>query len=111
MKRAPTVLDVAVNRLGLRKGMQVGTFIAQWTIAQQDLGREPTLEEAADWWRESHATWYRRQVDFRRAFPGIGTPGPIAESVIRKRADRIASKREIGSVLGLLGAVSLGAPL
>ena len=58
------VLDYCIAKVGIRKGMRVATFIAQWTIAQQALGHAPTAEEAAGWWKESPATWYRRLGDF-----------------------------------------------
>lgn len=79
-------------------------FIEQWTIAQKALGHEPTVIEAADWWKESHATWFRRQGEFREIFDLLDNPAPIAVAII-ERAD--ARAEEIGSVIARLGRMAL----
>ncbi len=97
------VLDYAVAKGGIRKGMRVGTFIAQWTIAQDALGFEPTAEQAAQWWKESVATWYRRLEDFRSIFgPELSTPGPIAVQAI---AAGEAHAEKVGEVMSRLGRI------
>lgn len=82
-KRPPqTVLEVAVAVGGYRKGFRVATYIAQWTIAQRALGHEPTVEEAAAWWKESRRTWFKYQSEFREIFDRLDTPGYFAERII-----------------------------
>jgi len=83
-RRAETVLEYAIAKGGIRKGMRCATFIAQWTIAQQALGYEPTAEQAAKWWKESVSTWYRRREDFQQIFDKLETPAPIAAAAISK---------------------------
>jgi hypothetical protein len=98
-----TVLELAIARGGYRRGFRVATFIEQWTIAQHALGHEPTVIEAADWWKESHATWFRRQVEFREFFAPLENPAPIAALVIRE----VEARRErIGSVVAALGRIA-----
>jgi len=103
-----TVLDYAVAQVGLRRGTRVGLFIAQWLIAQKALGYEPTVDQAADWWRENRATWFRRQAEFREAFPDQDNPSAICRHLIEQHSDQRATRAEIGSVLGWLGSIEYG---
>jgi len=81
----------------MRKGMRTATWIAQWAIAQRELGDEMTLEDAQRWWKENERTWYRRLADFREVFPGAATPAPLAALLLAenpgvgKVADAMAS--------------------
>lgn len=106
MPRKPprTLLDYLVAKGGIRKGMRVATFVAQWTIAQRQLEHEPSLEEAAAWWKENERSWYRRLAEFRELLPGHETPAPIAAAII---ADANARSDEIGDVMGWLGRAPL----
>jgi hypothetical protein len=97
------VLEVAVAKGGIRKGTRVAAFIGQWTIAQQQLGHEPTTEEAAAWWKESERTWYRRLDEFREIFDLAETPAPIAAAAIA-HSDRVLGRDDVGAAIGLLGA-------
>lgn len=96
-------MEVAVAKGGVRKGLRVATFVAQWTIAQAQLGHEPTVEEAADWWRESRTSWFRRQAEFREIF-GLPTPAPFAAQGIAHVAERL-DRRDLGRAIGELGRV------
>lgn len=78
---AKTVLEIALAKGGIRKGMRVTTFVAQYTIAMQALTTEPTIEEAAAWWKENERTWYRRLAEFREIFE-LESPAIIAEYVL-----------------------------
>lgn len=86
MKKRParTVMELCVARKGVLKGSRVCAFIAQWIIASQALGREITLEEYAEWWKESERTAYRHQAEFRECFPGLPNPQTIANHGIAK---------------------------
>lgn len=105
---ATTVLEVAIARGGYRRGLRVLTFIEQWTIAQVKLGHEPSVAEAADWWKESHATWFRRLDDFRHVFPEFDYPTPIAEMAIARSEELV---QRIGSVISTLGQLPAPAQL
>lgn len=112
MKKRPpeTLLEHAVAAGGLRKGSRVTMYVTQWIIAQQDLGHEPTVEEVATWWKESRATWFRHQAEFRELFPDQDNPSAIAAHLIAQmeRNGRKATQAEAGSVMALLGSIRLG---
>lgn len=102
MPRKPptTLLDYLIAAGGIRKGMRVATFVAQWTIAQSALEREPSVDEAAAWWKEERRTWYRRLAEFRELLPQLDSPASIAADVI---ADEHGRADGVGSVIGWLG--------
>jgi hypothetical protein len=85
------VLDYCIAKGGLRVGLQVATFIVAWSMAQAELGESMTLEDAADWWREAHRTWYRRLSDYRRLFPGSEFPTDLAAAAIADVDRRLLS--------------------
>lgn len=103
-RRAPTVIEVAVRKGGIRKGLRVTTFIAQWTIAQQQLGHEPTTEEAAAWWKEPERTWYDRLREFREIFDLADNPAPIAAAAIASTEARL-NRDDVGTAIARLGGV------
>jgi hypothetical protein len=74
------LLVVAQKRVGLRKAFTVLTFMVAWDHARRAMRRETlTLEQYADWWKESRATAYRHQARFREAFPGESTPDRLLD--------------------------------
>jgi hypothetical protein len=93
MKKRParTIMELCVARGGVWKGSKVTAFIAQWAIASQAMERPITLAEYGEWWKESRATIYRRQAEFRELFPGLDSPQPIADAAIA-RADEWLSR-------------------
>lgn len=86
-RQARTIIEVCIARGGVWKGAKVQSFIAQWTIASESLGRPITLAEYGEWWKESRATVYRRQQEFRAIFPTLDTPQPIADAAIANGQD------------------------
>jgi hypothetical protein len=79
----PEYLAIALaRRVGFRNAMKVMTFVVAWGIVYEALGRAPeSVEEYADWWKESHPTAYREQRLFREAMSGQQTPTELWESV------------------------------
>jgi hypothetical protein len=75
----PTLQQLASARVGQTKGAKVVAFIVMWAIAEEALGHPPTLEEYAEWWRESRSTAFRLQARFREAFPTEATPQRIVD--------------------------------
>ena len=74
-RRAPTLAEVMVRRVGFRKTTAVLSFIVAWGIVYESLGRPPeSIEEYAAWWKESRAKSFRDQQLFRLALPGEDTP-------------------------------------
>lgn len=81
-KRQPrTLLEHAIAKVGILRGARVCTFICQWTIAANAIGRPITIEEYAEWWNESERTVYRHQAEFRRVF-GLPSPQPFADHAL-----------------------------
>lgn len=74
-----TLQEFASKRVGLVKSARVITFIVAWGIAGEAVGHPLTLEEYADWWKESRSTVFREQALFREAFPGEPTPQRIVD--------------------------------
>lgn len=104
-KRArETILELAIAIGGYRKGFRVCVFIEQWTIAQHALGHEPTVIEAADWWKEPHSTWFLRQAEFREIFDLLENPAPLAAAIIANAEQRA---EKIGSVIAQLARMTL----
>lgn len=79
-KGPPTMSAVLITRFGFRKACRVMAFIAAWGIVCESLGRPPeTVDEYSDWWKQSRATGFREQKEFRECFEGMDTPTPIWE--------------------------------
>jgi len=85
-------MEFAYARTGsMLKAARVVAFIVGWAVVRRELGREPTVDEYAAWWKEHRATAYRHRAEFREVF-GVSTPGPILDALERQHAqlhDRI----------------------
>src|ERR1035437_1142962 len=77
--RRVTWMEVAVRNAGLRKGQTALVWALSWAVTRKSLGRDPSAEEVAAWWKESVRTAYREQSAFRDAFPTLDTPAKIFE--------------------------------
>lgn len=75
----PTLFDVARHNAGLRGAMKALTYMLCWGMVRDDLGRDPTIEEYSEWWKESVRTAYRHQAEFRRAFPNEENPSRLLD--------------------------------
>lgn len=83
--RNASVLEVAYLQTGsLRKAARVVAFCFAWGKVRRELGRDPSMEEYAEWWRESPATAYREQALFRQVFD-CDTPAPVLDLVEARR--------------------------
>lgn len=98
-----TVLYVAYERVGMRRGIRACTFLVWWGIGSDEAGHALSAEEYATWAKKSRATAFRELGDFREAFPGHDTPERIWAEVrrqVRVREDRSAVAAEaMGAVL------------
>ena len=79
-KRQVTWLDVAVTNAGMRRGTTGMVWAYQWAVVRDSLGREPSVEEVADWWALNRRKAFRDQAAFREAFPMHDTPAQIYAS-------------------------------
>lgn len=54
--------------------------MASWDHARREMFAESlTPEQYAEWWKDSRATAYRQQANFREAFPGESTPDRLLD--------------------------------
>ncbi|MGA9634279.1 MAG: hypothetical protein WBQ41_03450 [Solirubrobacterales bacterium] len=75
-----SLLELCVQRTGRHvAGARLAAFIVSWGRCRDDLGRSPTVEEYADWWKQPYATAYREQAEFREAFAPLKTPDPVLD--------------------------------
>lgn len=85
-EQTTSILAVAVQRAGLRRGSQAAAMVAAWAIAEHELGHElgedgslsAAVREYAAWWKQSERTAWRELQAFKAAFPEEGTPGRLA---------------------------------
>jgi hypothetical protein len=75
-----TLFDYARKRVGLRRAVQVFTFMAAWDHARRAMRHESlTLAEYADWWKVARTTAFREQSRFREVFPAETTPDRLLD--------------------------------
>lgn len=95
-------LEVAVVNGGIRQAFRAINWAHSWIQVHVALGRDPSVNEVAEWWNQSRRTTFREQAAFRACFPTLDGPSPRyanpkqAEAV-RKAVDLLqdlkASKR------------------
>jgi hypothetical protein len=76
-KRPRTWIEVAVANGGFRKTYKALQWAHSWIFVEVALGREPSVEEVAEWWNESRRTAFREQAAFRECFPTLDNPAPL----------------------------------
>lgn len=92
----PSVLEVCIRKGGVRKGTRVATFIVQWAICAQALGREPTQGEYTEYWKEPERSSWRQRAEFREIFPALETPQVFADAAAEKYEDAAAGLAALG---------------
>lgn len=122
-KRPPMWIEVAVSNAGMRKGTTAMTWAYQWAVVREKLGREPTVDEVAEWWAMNRRKAFRDQAAFREAFPMLETPAQIyasdevraslkAHADLGDKVDKLGEKRrQLAQELGALRIGSLPANL
>ncbi|HEX2574934.1 MAG TPA: hypothetical protein VHK88_01210 [Aquihabitans sp.] len=78
-KRPATWIEVAVGNGGFRKALKALAWAHSWIYVQVALGRDPSVDEVAEWWNESRRTAFREQAAFRECFPHLDSPAAIYE--------------------------------
>lgn len=76
-KRPMTWLEVAVRNGGMRAAVTAVSWAYCWAVTREAIGREPSVEEVADWWNMARRTAFREQAAFRKAFPTLDSPAAI----------------------------------
>lgn len=96
-------MQVVMKNVGMRKAMKVMTFVAAWEMARRDWstnhpGEVFTIEDYADWWKESRSTAFREQALFRKAVADRwSTPGELLAEAQSQRAGDWASMKWAGA--------------
>jgi len=62
------------SKVGMRRGVQVASFILAWGAVARALGHEPTKEEYTVHWRCSQATYYRELAVLKKVWPEDKSP-------------------------------------
>lgn len=76
-----TLIELCVDRAGFRRGARVMAFVIAWGRVRDDLGRTPTVDEYAEWWRQPVRTAYEEQERFREAFPELTNPDRLLDAM------------------------------
>ena len=76
-----TVVRVAIENVGFRQSYTAVTFLIEWSIAMRKLGDGMKVEDFAEWWAVSRSQAFRRQVVYRRAFPGWDSPTDLVKAL------------------------------
>lgn len=102
-EKTTSLLAIAVQRGGLRKGSRAAVTVVSWAIAEADLGRplgEPegghlsaAIREYAKWWKVTERTGWNDLQRFSEVFNEEKTPARIA-LMMRDIADGRA-RREV----------------
>jgi hypothetical protein len=79
-RRKQTWLEVAIKNAGFRTGIKAVSWMLSWVVVREVLGYDPSVDEVAEWWKQSRRTAFREQDAFRKAFPEFLTPAPMYES-------------------------------
>jgi hypothetical protein len=88
-KRKLTWIEVAVANGGFRKAIKALSWAHSWIYVEVALGREPSVDEVAEWWFESRRTAFREQAAFRECFPMLDNPAPLyAKPYQRERVEK-----------------------
>lgn len=78
-QRPRTWIEVAVANGGFRQSFRALAWAQSWIYVEVALGREPTVDEVAEWWGQSRRTAFREQAAFRECFPTLDNPAPLYE--------------------------------
>jgi hypothetical protein len=65
-----------------------------WAVTRESVGRDPTVEEVAEWWKESQRTAYREKAAFTKAFPMLESPAKIFDHPVARQ--KLADLAKLG---------------
>lgn len=83
-----TIIEVAYAKTGsMLKAARVVAFVLAWSAVRDELGREPTMQEYMDHWREHRSTAYKHLAEFREVFTKCEFPGQVLDELERQGAD------------------------
>lgn len=90
-----TWIELGIRNAGMRTALRAANWAYCWAVVRESLGREPTVEEVAEWWNASRRSAFRDQAAFREAYPTLESPAPIYDSPdARARIARHAARAD-----------------
>jgi hypothetical protein len=93
------------QKVGIKEGIRVATFLVQWGAVARALKHAPTKEEYCVHWKESQATYYRELNRLKKVWPDEVSPQRKWEWV-EANVKLPRGKLDEGAVLALLLAPS-----
>jgi hypothetical protein len=99
--RRASLLELCVAASGGQvRGARLAAFVLAWDAVRRDLGRPPSVDEYAAWWKVSRRAGYYEQQRFREAFPDLSTPDPLLDLMEEQGADSLVPVDFGGLVAG-----------
>jgi hypothetical protein len=90
-----TWIELGVRNAGMRTAIRAANWAYCWAVVRESLGREPTVEEVAEWWNASRRSAFRDQAAFREAYPTLDSPAAIYDAPdARARIARHAARAD-----------------
>jgi hypothetical protein len=90
-----TWIELGVQNAGMRTTFRAINWAYSWAVVREVPGREPSVEEVAEWWNESRRSAFRDQAAFREAYPTLQSPAAIYdEPEARARIARHAARAD-----------------
>jgi hypothetical protein len=85
-----TPFEIAYAKTGsILKASRVLAFVTAWGVVRRELGRQPTVDEYAKFWREPRRTAYKHLEEFREAFDRCDWPDPVLDRMEEGAAGRL----------------------
>ncbi len=82
--RQPTWIEVGIRNAGFLKAQTALVWAWMWAVTRESVGHDPTVEEVAEWWKESPRTAYREKAAFTKAFPMLESPATIFDNPVAR---------------------------
>ena len=101
MKSSSALVVFVTQKVGMRDGVKVLTFVAQWGIVARKLRREPTWPEFCAYWKESRATYFRALRMHRRVWPEDKNPQRVWEWV-ESQVPRTEKATDLATAISLV---------
>jgi hypothetical protein len=104
-KRQVSLLELAVRRVGWRKGMRSMVFAASWCIVSDDKGEAASMADYCEFWNQPTASAYREREAFMEAFPEHSTPEFIWLGAWQQAKERITNRKRSEVAAAVLGGM------
>lgn len=84
VSRKATWIEIGIRNAGFLKAQTALLWAWMWAVARESLQHDPTVEEVAEWWKESPRTAYREKAAFAKAFPMLESPAKIFDDPVAR---------------------------